>query len=294
MNEGVSILKIAAVGVSLTGVALIVFLEPSDPDTDEIESTWYGYLLLLLSLSIYAWQEVSIKILSLKAAKIGSKMEDDDTNVDDEEPIPREKIQFFESELQNPTSKKGTIQDLDDNREETLPLVPNQNQDNDDTVTKLANTAFYIGASGFCNMTMMVWMVVVWNYAGWEKFEWPSQSQTNLLLITCGLNVIMMFSIFTGTAFLSPLMVSLGSLLVIPMTFLLDFLFHSYYPAPIVCVGMVLILLGFCFIVTANEKASSYSEPPTSKRPLDTVLYNVFHEYHFSKNEEEGEKEVAA
>eukprot|EP00009_Paramoeba_aestuarina_P014054 CAMPEP_0201541462 /NCGR_PEP_ID=MMETSP0161_2-20130828/71489_1 /ASSEMBLY_ACC=CAM_ASM_000251 /TAXON_ID=180227 /ORGANISM="Neoparamoeba aestuarina, Strain SoJaBio B1-5/56/2" /LENGTH=131 /DNA_ID=CAMNT_0047949003 /DNA_START=688 /DNA_END=1083 /DNA_ORIENTATION=- len=96
---------------------------------------------------------------------------------------------------------------------------------------------------------------------GWEAFLWPTPSQTTLLMVNCLFDSLLYLSVFAATAFLtSPVIVALGALLVIPVTIICDYFWHSYLPPWLVVGGIAFIVVGFVVIVVAGPLEEKYGK----------------------------------
>jgi len=275
LNEGVSLLKIFAVLISIVGVIVIVLFD-SNADSGQISSTWYGYVLLLVSLSFYCAQEVGYKVLVNKAGELMLSAEErvllmgSTRRVDPDRHRSKSEDEFV------PTL--GIHHDEDDYLEEAL-IAEKENEESN--IGKFMYSSMFLGIVAICNACFVIWLVVIWNYAGWEKFEWPNRDQTQLLLLNCLLGLVLILSIFSATAFTSPLVVSVGSLLVMPISMFFDWLFHDTIPYAAEWAGIVLITSGFVCIFIAKEYNSRYIVKPSHPTTLQKFLYTILHEKHF-------------
>ena len=291
LNEGVSVMKIFSVFISVTGVVLIVFLGPSG-DTGDITSTWYGYVLLFVSLSFYCAQEVGFKVLvnevsqlSLSAEERVLLVEDIANSISSDFPPERE-CSKSEDEF---VPSLGINQDDDDYRVDAE-LAEEENSESN--LAKFMYSSMFLGVVGVCNAFCVIWLVVIWNYTGWEEFVWPNTDQTQFLLLNMTLSLVLILSIFAGTAFTTPLMVSVGSLLVIPCSITLDYFLHDSAPCAMEFVGIFCIACGFLCIFLAGEKGKKYTTKKEDQGSLQNALYVLFHEkYFFEKTKSNPELE---
>ena len=285
LNEGVSVMKIFSVFISLLGVVLIIFLAPAD-DSSEITSTWYGYLLLLISLSFYCAQEVGYKVLVNKVSQLTLSPEErvllvqrisDSLSSADNVRHERERSKSEDEFV--PTMGINHDEEYEDDDED---VVAGKQESN---IGKFMYSSMFLGVVGLCNAFCVVWLVVIWNYTGWEPFVWPDNNQVKLLLLNMTLSLVLILSIFAGTAFTTPLMVSVGSLLVIPFSIILDFFLHGTSPSGLEFLGIFCIACGFLCIFLAGEKGSKYATKRDCQGKFQNALYILFHEKYFFSND---------
>jgi len=215
LNEGISGAKTFSVLLSVVGIVLI-FVAPEE-NSGSVDVTWYGYALVVFSVTIYSLQEVLIKLLFNKVESIEI---DDKTNTE-----------------------------------------PNEDQPEENHVSTFMYSAFFLGCVGVSNTFFMILALILWNYMGWEAFLWPTPSQTTLLMVNCLFDSLLYLSVFAATAFLtSPVIVALGALLVIPVTIICDYFWHSYLPPWLVVGGIAFIVVGFVVIVVAGPLEEKYGK----------------------------------
>ena len=98
-----------------------------------------------------------------------------------------------------------------------------------------------VGTAMFCGPVL-----AVWDHAGLETFEWPPNGhKTSLLLLNAVLdstyNGLLLFGILVTT----PLFMSVGTMLVMPASIVVDRLVHGTVLSPLAVVGAVVIVVGF-------------------------------------------------
>jgi drug/metabolite transporter (DMT)-like permease len=148
-------------------------------------------------------------------------------------------------------------------------------------LTTFMISSLFMGVMGITNLVCSIWFIFIWNATGWESFEWPDALQTRALLITACCEGILNFSIAAGTSFTSPLVVVIGSLLVIPLSILFDIIAHSYFISPIEIVGVALIVFGFLFVILADNVPRWVYEEGVSEE--SGIAYYFFHEVRLGK-----------
>jgi len=239
-----------------------------------VNATWYGYLLAIISTTLYGSQEVAYKVLINFVDDKEKKANQENVNL----PLLSQSIQLGTQNLKEEESEKGE----DTEKKDTV--------SSEEMIMNSVETCFFLGLTGIWNIIIVLGILVIWNYTGLEKFEWPTESQTNLLLLNAFFETSLVFCILLGTIFTSPLFVAIGSLLVIPVTVSLDYFLHSYLLSPLEGVGILFILSGFLCIVFSGVYARKRENKRNEKDlPWWDVLFAE--KYFFSKNETEDVQE---
>ena len=278
LNEGVSILKVFAVFISISGVIVIVSFGSSQ-ESGNITPTWYGYVLLFVSLSFYCSQEVGFKVLVNKAGEICLSPEERVLLTGARSRSRRSVDDRIRSKSEDEVVPTLGIHQNEDDYLEEIEIAEKANEESN--IGKFMYSAMFLGIVGVCNACFVIWLVLIWNYVGWEEFVWPDHDQTQLLLLNMSLGLVLILSIFVATAFTTPLVVSVGSLLVMPFSMMFDYFLHSSVPYVGEWVGVVLITSGFASIFLAREYNRKYATKQGQKGFLDTFLFLIFHEKHF-------------
>ena len=222
---------------------LCIFFSPTD-ENDKIQATSVGYLFLILSVTLYAFEEVLYKKL---------------TNY-----VEKKDQEILKENLFKVNENSG---EKEEEKEE---------EEGEGTFDSVMYSGFFLGVAGVANTLIIFWVIVLFDATGIETFEWPDPLETRYLAINCFFDTLLFISVFAATALTTPLLVSLGSLLVIPCSVFLDYFLHSYLPGVLVWVGIVLIVLGFLSLLFAGGKAKQFEK----ERKLEdwNIFYVLFHE----------------
>jgi len=102
-----------------------------------------------------------------------------------------------------------------------------------------------LGLMGLCNFLFLwpgVWIVHI---TGFETFELPPTNVLIKMVISACLDGTFNILLLLGVMLTSPLLISVGSVLVIPGSILADFIVHHYVLPPLALFGIGLIIIGF-------------------------------------------------
>ena len=98
-----------------------------------------------------------------------------------------------------------------------------------------------------------------------EAFEWPTPTLVPWLALNAALALAFNVGLLLSVACLSPLTTSMGCLLTMPLSSLVDFVWHGIEPHWGDAVGALLIALGFGLLVRADRAAGGGGSPPQPK-----------------------------
>eukprot|EP00483_Globobulimina_turgida_P000270 UN00270 len=132
---------------------------------------------------------------------------------------------------------------------------------------ELSDTLLFQAGIGLCNMLLFwpfVWMLNDFNI---ETFELPANYDEliNGILLPCGLDLLFTASLLCGITFCGALFMSVGLILVIPITFFSDIVIFEKISMSIINIysvaGAVCIIIGFIIIQLAhNQKPPNQNE----------------------------------
>eukprot|EP00003_Mantamonas_plastica_P011520 TRINITY_DN2125_c0_g2_i2.p1 TRINITY_DN2125_c0_g2~~TRINITY_DN2125_c0_g2_i2.p1 ORF type:complete len:193 (+),score=41.93 TRINITY_DN2125_c0_g2_i2:670-1248(+) len=109
-----------------------------------------------------------------------------------------------------------------------------------------SDSLLFLGTYGIMNLIFLWPLIYVWDIVGWESFVMPNSGQWTQLLYSAALDTGFNMFLLGGIYYSSPLLVSIGSMLTVPLSILLGWWLHNgYLPNFWVFSGMGAILIGF-------------------------------------------------
>ncbi len=161
------------------------------------------------------------------------------------------------------------------------------------------STLLFLGLTGLSTLLMYWPLFFILHYSGMEIFEWPTPTQWNVILISSILDVFFNMLLLLAILLMSPLFVSVGSLLTIPLSIVagkesissaiiylfnfqcfffssllllsIDRFFHHYLLPPLAFVGGGLIVIGFLIMNISEylaEKKHHHQQSHTKERTM--------------------------
>ena len=112
-------------------------------------------------------------------------------------------------------------------------------------VVQAEMTALVLGLMGTFTLLTLWPLFFVLHYSGAEPFELPSASKTALLALNTGLDSVYNLLLLYGITVSSPLVMSLGTMLVVPASLAADWVLHGATMSWAALGGVVLIGVGF-------------------------------------------------
>lgn len=116
------------------------------------------------------------------------------------------------------------------------------------TIVQAEMSAFSIGIMGVFVICTLWPVFIILNYSGVEPFVLPTPDKARLLALNMFLDVIYNVLLLFGISVASPLVVSLGTLLVVPGGMLADYLAHGTVLSGQAIGGVFLIVAGFLLL----------------------------------------------
>lgn len=133
-------------------------------------------------------------------------------------------------------------------------------------LSSVADSALVLGATGLCVLVGWSWsLLLVSHAAGLETFAWPDRDQAHLLLYAGALDAVMNASVLACIALTTPLFLSMGSLLTIPASIVVDYALHDFLPSPLGYCGVALVFAGFALLYLGDRrdlKVGDKAAPP--------------------------------
>jgi len=125
---------------------------------------------------------------------------------------------------------------------------------------RMADTLLFMVGIGAVNLLLFWPSLVLLHYAGIESFELPPDDEAILsIVILIGLDILFCISLLYGIALCSPIFMSMGMVLVIPITFFADIIVFRKQSMDIInvysMVGAACIIFGFVLIQQGHAKS---------------------------------------
>jgi drug/metabolite transporter (DMT)-like permease len=115
-------------------------------------------------------------------------------------------------------------------------------------------------------------MFFVLNATHEEEFAWPSSAQWKWIVVASICDTAFNLFLLITIVLTNPLFTSVGTILVIPLSTLADYLLHGTLLAPPAFGGVGLIVVGFAAIVYAEHKDHQSKHGLVAKISVDNVL----------------------
>eukprot|EP01114_Cavostelium_apophysatum_P014609 TRINITY_DN3827_c0_g1_i1.p1 TRINITY_DN3827_c0_g1~~TRINITY_DN3827_c0_g1_i1.p1 ORF type:complete len:404 (-),score=61.21 TRINITY_DN3827_c0_g1_i1:15-1226(-) len=147
--------------------------------------------------------------------------------------------------------------------------------ENVSTADHAFGTMLFLGLTGLITLLMYWPIIIILNYAKAETFEMPTAQIWGVLLANGGLDCVFNVLLLITIMLTSPLFVSVGSLMTIPVSIIADKVIHHMTPGPLSFVGAALIVIGFIGMNVAEYFAGKRAE----KRKLAAEEAKINEEY---------------
>jgi len=115
----------------------------------------------------------------------------------------------------------------------------------------IRDSQYFLGSIGLWSVLTSPLVVYVCHLLGWEHFDLPPDLKSfYILLQVCGFSFIYKVTSVLAVLFMTPYACSMGLILVIPGSYVADFLFGKMVTQPswIQLGGVILIIVGFLFL----------------------------------------------
>ena len=107
-------------------------------------------------------------------------------------------------------------------------------------------------------------VIIILHYVGVEPFELPPPPAQDGIAINIVLDIVLTAANFVGIAFTSPLFITVGSILTIPVSVLADKFVNNFLLPVWAFIGMALIMVGFLLLnIDVYLKMRAEKEQPT-------------------------------
>lgn len=236
LGHAVTLAKLAAVALSITGVALVAFGSSSASSSSggaPSRDTPAGFAWVIASTAGYAVYEVGYAwlasppkgsaALALHTAPDGAAtsllLSSPRSNVSNEGKVDGEAARARGGEHEPEAAGAGAA-----------------------LADKAEAAALVLGAMGVWTLVLLWPALLVANAAGWEPFEAPPPDKARLLALNVALDTLYNLSLLWGIATTSPLTMSVATTLVVPVGILVDWIVHGTLPTLQALGGAVLIV----------------------------------------------------
>jgi len=210
LNEKLDIYRVLAMVVMIGGMLLVV-LESNISSSSGADSTAGGYAIVILSVIVFAMYEVMFEF-------------------------------FYPGQNHEKGRCKESKNSLAELAEGNIKIRPK--------VGKNWETLNFVAYMGIMNILFMWFPLLILDHTGVEKIELPkSANVVHRLLINAALGATYTSSYLVGIAFTSPTFMSVGTLLVVPVGVVTDYLLNDVLIPLLSGVGCIIIALGFIFSI---------------------------------------------
>mmetsp|Transcript_78 Transcript_78/g.175 ORF Transcript_78/g.175 Transcript_78/m.175 type:complete len:386 (-) Transcript_78:70-1227(-) len=134
-----------------------------------------------------------------------------------------------------------------------------------------ANSQRFFGTTGVMSLLVLWPLFFAFDKTGYEKFEWPTSDQVYYIVIVAACDTIFNLFLVVTILLTSPLFTSVGTILVIPIGCLVDYLWKDTELAPKAYYGVVMIIFGFAMMVYSEHKEHQAKE----KEAENKVIYKA-------------------
>eukprot|EP01062_Namystynia_karyoxenos_P082059 TRINITY_DN9160_c0_g1_i2.p1 TRINITY_DN9160_c0_g1~~TRINITY_DN9160_c0_g1_i2.p1 ORF type:complete len:441 (+),score=126.69 TRINITY_DN9160_c0_g1_i2:111-1325(+) len=131
----------------------------------------------------------------------------------------------------------------------------------------VATVFLFLGLMGMSSIVLCWPPLPLLQWWGVEDLPVPTATQAGLIALVAATAVANNFTLMLALSVTTPLFVSIGKVLQIPMSAAADRILHSETPAPLAMAGMAAVLLGFLIMtversITADRGHRGYSGAP--------------------------------
>lgn len=210
LNEKFDVYRVLAMGVMIGGMLLVV-LESDVSSSSGANSTTGGYAVVILSVCVFALYEVMFEI-------------------------------FYPGQSHGKGKGKES--------KNSLAELAEGNTEIRSKVGKNWETLNFVAYMGIMNLLFMWFPLLILDYTGVEEIELPkSANVVHRLVINAALGAVYTSSYLVGIAFTSATFMSVGTLLVVPVGVVTDYLLNDVLIPLLSGVGCLIIALGFIFSI---------------------------------------------
>ena len=131
---------------------------------------------------------------------------------------------------------------------------PGQEKHETPMMDSISGSMFYLGLIGMFTAVLVAPLLAVLDATQYEKWEMPSSYWAWQIVINCGLDSLFNLALLIGIAFIGPLVMSIGMMLIIPVGIFVDAARPPFIPIGVwPAVGSGMIILGFIHLNFASK-----------------------------------------
>jgi hypothetical protein len=119
-------------------------------------------------------------------------------------------------------------------------------------------SCFFLGLYGVWTIIGSIVFIPVWSAIGAERYVAPPEHKLRLILLNSALDSIYNILLLFGILVTTPLFMSVGTMMVMPCSIVVDRLVHGTELGPSGIVGAVVIVVGFVMLNIPQEAAARW------------------------------------
>lgn len=247
--------------ICLIGILLVSFTSQQNTDSTVTQTSW-GYWNVVFSTITFALYSVFYKFFVDLPSDPQSKSRSKDLNIQSineafghEEPavVP---ILTSECSTEEPKEKKE-----------------------ESKIEMAMETLLFTGAIGIATLILLWPGILILNYFSWEVFEWPTKTVWESILLNGFIDAVSCPLDLFAVMLTNPFFVSVGCLLSIPASVVVDMFINGYLLPPLAFLGLIMIVVGF-ILSSVAEMLPPPSKPsnPGHYTVFSSCLYRVFNQ----------------
>ena len=288
-TKRVTALKIASIVICFIGVVITTYSSVNSDDESGVNQTFLGYILLIVSVIITALYDVLYKYFSSKYVNMVNHLRNvkfySINSLDDENEIADnnfnnekndkndqkvEELVYYNNDNNNNNNdhkkdNNGNNDNNDDNNDgnngdDKIGKVKegleekSEDRKQDIQSERLSTSLLCTGAIGLFAFTTLWPGIFLLDFLQIEIFEKPSLSVINELLLAVTIDGMQNSFSLAGISFTSPLFMSIGGLISIPLSVIGDMIFHQYLIPWFGFIGVLGIFFGFLVYTYSDYK----------------------------------------
>lgn len=279
IGERVTARKVVAVVVCMAGVVVISFFSGSG-SSGPVKQTFMGYVWVVASTAGYSLYEVvyarfteqrirswgdlfSRNFMTQHAAAEHATEEEAKRLVDPDNALRRRSGTGAYTSMASPPLPDGRAVPAPDAMssmaDDRVGLLHGDDTDTDlkpharpslsaSPALRAEVSALVLGTMGLFTLTTLWPLFFLFHYTGVEPFEWPSAAKGQLLAMSTLLDGLYNVLLLFGIQISSPLFMSVGTMTVIPVSLLADYLIHHATVSGPGYGGILLIVMGWLIL----------------------------------------------
>ena len=142
--------------------------------------------------------------------------------------------------------------------------------------------SYFLGFVGLCNDVLLIPLFIIFNYTGFETFEWPPQETLGLLAVNAFVGTFISDYCWSrSVVLLGPFVTTLGITITFPLSLLWDAMTNEASFTWLYGLGSILIFAAFGVIMTKEWKKKRDKAKETTTKDVEQIAR------HESENETE-------